>query len=165
LPAITLCVTVDVCRSNHNNTNTIRSVLILSSFPRIFPPSGFFASGIPAKRLCAQFLCNGRHIFSQSRFQYNQMFRPHRHWVMASGIYRRKIVFQFSTGKILFEHCTFENETITVCRNVCNNLPQNVALYNRREVMLYISLWKPTKLASSIKLSSNRLAYKLLQNV
>ena len=34
----------------------------------------------------------------------------------------------------------FQIKTITVCLNVCNHLPGNVASYNRRKVWLFISL-------------------------
>jgi hypothetical protein len=45
-------------------------------------------------------------------------------------------------GRIVFDVCPFENETLTVCRNVCNYLPSNVATYNGRKVALFIRLWK-----------------------
>jgi len=56
----------------------------------------------------------------------SSVFRPPRHWLMFSCTFRRKMLAISSTGRIVFDVCTFQNETLTVCRNVCNQLTCNV---------------------------------------
>jgi hypothetical protein len=68
------------------------------------------------------------------------VFRRPRHWVMDSCTFGIKMVDITSKSRIAFDFCHFESETHTVCRNVCNHLPSNVASYNRRKVSLFIPL-------------------------
>ena len=53
-------------------------------------------------------------------------FRHSCHWLMFSCTFQRKMLAISSTGRIVFDVCTFQNETLTVCRNVCNQLTCNV---------------------------------------
>ena len=67
----------------------LRPILTLSSHLRSFPASRVFASGFPAQRLCAYFLCHSCHTVSPSRPRYNRVFRPPRQWIMVQGTFRK----------------------------------------------------------------------------
>ena len=77
----------------------------------------------------------------------NCAFRPSRHGLMVSRPSGIKMVVISSTGRIVFDLCPFENETLTVCRNVCNHLPSNVASYSRIKVGIICIAVKTYKLA------------------
>ena len=90
-PAISLCVSVDICRSNLNISH-LRSILILSSHLLIFHPNGVFVSGIPAIRLCSQFLSAIRATVSAHLVldTTNFLFTPSLLWLMFPRILEKK---------------------------------------------------------------------------
>jgi hypothetical protein len=68
----------------------VRSILIFSSYLRIFPPSGLFASGIPTKQLCAYLLSVTRAtILAHLSLDTNicVLIRSV-HWLMVFGTFR-----------------------------------------------------------------------------
>ena len=112
---------------------------------------------------CLRFRYSGQKfcglIFSPPRPRHNEMFRSPRHWTMVSHNFRRKIFLLCSKGRIVFEVCPFQSQTLPVCRNVCNHLPSNVASYNRRWVRLFIPLFKTTNSCNCMNHSSSWISY------
>ena len=121
-------------------SHTFKFTLILSSHRQTFLPSGFLALVIPANYLWTYYLCHACQIVSPSSPRNNSVFKTHRHWVMVSLYFRRKIMFISLRGRILFDVWPSEIENDTSCRNVCNHVPTKVISYNRKKFSLFIPL-------------------------
>jgi hypothetical protein len=107
-----------------------------------FPPSGVFVSGFPLQRLWVYFLYMMRAILLAYHFldTTNCEFRTPFHLDNIFPNFVKKKYDLTSTGRIDCGLFPFDSETLTVCRKVCNHIPNNVALYNRRKVRLFTPL-------------------------
>jgi len=109
-------------------------------------------------------ICYACHFFSPSCPRHNQRCVQTPSSLPVGFLnFSKKNYGYMSTGRIVFDICPFQSQTLTVCRNVCNHLTSNVASYNRRKFILFMLLWKPTIWRICMDFSLNVLAYKLLQ--
>jgi len=130
----------------------VRSWTVFMSFKQphdislgVFPVSCVLALGIRSKMLWCHFLCLMRSVILAHLVLVttNSLFTHSLHWLMFSGTFRLTTVVITSTTTIVSHVCPVQSQIFTICPNVCNHLPSNMASYNRRKVSIFIPLCKP----------------------